>query len=60
VHDKLERKEVDYTPTAFVTLYRCDKCGKSKTTVHELQTRSADEPMTLFITCFNCNHRWRD
>ena len=59
VQDKLQNTTDEYTPTEFITLYRCGKCGKHKTTVHELQTRSADEPMTLFITCFNCKHRWR-
>jgi DNA-directed RNA polymerase subunit RPC12/RpoP len=57
--DKLLNTTDDYTPTEFVTLYKCGKCGERKTTVHELQTRSADESMTLFITCFNCKHRWR-
>lgn len=59
VQDKLLNTTDEYTPTEFVTLYKCGKCGQCKTTVHELQTRSADEPMTLFITCFNCKHRWR-
>jgi DNA-directed RNA polymerase subunit M/transcription elongation factor TFIIS len=59
VQDKVLNTTDEYTPTEFVTLYKCGKCGQSKTTIHELQTRSADEPMTLFITCFNCKHRWR-
>ena len=59
VQDKLLNTTDEYVPTEFVTLYRCSKCGERKTTVHELQTRSADEPMTLFITCYNCKHRWR-
>lgn len=41
-------------------MYKCKKCGKSKTTVFSLQTRGADEPMTNFITCVNCKHRWKD
>lgn len=53
------RKQKEYVPTDFVTLYRCAKCGERKTTVCEMQTRSADEAMTLFITCFSCKHRWR-
>jgi len=24
-----------------------------------MQTRSADEPMTTFVTCHNCNNRWK-
>lgn len=59
VKESLRHNETDYVPTEFVTLYKCSKCGARKTTIHELQTRSADEPMTLFITCFNCKHKWR-
>ena len=39
--------------------FKCGKCKKKETVYHELQTRSADEPMTLFITCLNCGNRWR-
>jgi transcription elongation factor S-II len=39
--------------------FRCGKCGQRKTKYYQLQTRSADEPMTTFVTCLNCNHRWR-
>lgn len=59
VKERLQHSETDFVPTEFVTLYKCPKCGVRKTTVHELQTRSADEPMTLFITCFNCKNKWR-
>ena len=30
-----------------------------KTTYTQAQTRSADEPMTTFVTCLDCNHRWK-
>ena len=40
-------------------VYKCGKCGCKKTTQYEQQTRSADEPMTLFITCYNCKNTWR-
>ncbi|XP_024367084.1 transcription elongation factor TFIIS [Physcomitrium patens] len=39
--------------------FRCGKCGQRKTTYFQLQTRSADEPMTTFVTCVNCNARWK-
>lgn len=39
--------------------FRCKKCGQSKTTHYSLQTRSADEPMTVFVTCLTCSNRWR-
>ena len=35
------------------------KCRARKSVYTEVQTRSADEPMTLFISCLVCGHRWR-
>lgn len=40
-------------------LYTCKNCGCKKTQQYEQQTRSADEPMTLFITCVNCKTTWK-
>lgn len=39
--------------------YKCSKCGKRQCVQYELQTRSADEPMTLFVLCLNCGKQWR-
>jgi hypothetical protein len=39
--------------------FRCSRCQKKMCTYYELQTRSADEPMTIFITCVNCGKQWR-
>lgn len=39
--------------------FKCHGCGKRESTYYEMQTRSADEPMTIFITCLNCGKRWR-
>lgn len=40
----------------------CPKCSHPKAYFMQLQTRSADEPMTTFYRCCNheCNHNWRD
>jgi len=40
-------------------IFECRKCGSKKTTYYSLQTRSADEPMTNFITCVECTNRWK-
>ena len=40
-------------------IFQCKKCGSQKTTFYSLQTRSADEPMTNFITCVECKNRWK-
>ncbi|KAH9817842.1 transcription elongation factor S-II [Melampsora americana] len=39
--------------------FRCGRCGQRKCTYYQMQTRSADEPMTTFVTCVNCNNRWK-
>jgi DNA-directed RNA polymerase subunit M/transcription elongation factor TFIIS len=39
--------------------FKCKRCGKSRTRYWEMQTRSADEPMTIFIRCLNCGKEWR-
>jgi hypothetical protein len=47
------------TATAMTDRYTCGKCKKNRCSYYELQTRSADEPMTMFITCLHCGHRWK-
>ena len=37
----------------------CRKCHKNDTTYYQIQTRSADEPMTTFVLCLNCDKRWK-
>jgi transcription elongation factor S-II len=39
--------------------FKCYKCKKRKCSYYQLQTRSADEPMTTFITCLNCGNHWK-
>jgi len=46
-------------PDDYVGQFTCGKCKSRKTVYYQLQTRSADEPMTTYITCVKCNHRWK-
>ena len=39
--------------------FQCRKCGSKKTTYYQMQTRSADEPMTTFVQCTECPARWK-
>jgi len=39
--------------------FKCGKCKQRKCKYYQLQTRSADEPMTTFVTCVNCGNRWK-
>ncbi|KAH9619288.1 hypothetical protein KSS87_007356 [Heliosperma pusillum] len=46
-------------PKATTDQFKCGRCGQRKCTYYQLQTRSADEPMTTFVTCVNCNNHWK-
>ncbi|KAI0275593.1 transcription elongation factor [Russula aff. rugulosa BPL654] len=39
--------------------FQCGRCKQRKCRYRQAQTRSADEPMTTFVTCTNCNYRWK-
>lgn len=39
--------------------FTCKKCKSKKTTYTQAQTRSADEPMTTFVTCLICDIHWK-
>ncbi|XP_076016906.1 transcription elongation factor A protein 3 isoform X3 [Genypterus blacodes] len=40
-------------------LLQCGKCRKKNCTYNQVQTRSADEPMTTFCLCNECGNRWK-
>jgi len=45
--------------SAAIYLY-CSRCKKkSKCDYYQMQTRSADEPMTTFVTCLECDREWK-
>ncbi len=46
-------------PEAATDEFKCSRCKERKCTYYELQTRSIDEPMTKFVRCLVCDHRWR-
>jgi len=41
------------------SMFKCGKCKQNNCTYFQMQTRSADEPMTTFVTCLNCSNRWK-
>jgi len=60
--DKLlqrEQKILEGNQSRATDQFKCRRCQKKECTYYELQTRSADEPMTIFITCLNCGKEWR-
>lgn len=44
---------------ASTDMFTCKNCKKKDCTYYEMQTRSADEPATIFITCQTCGKHWR-
>jgi len=57
--DEINLREQQGIVMKFSKMYRCDRCGKRKTRVREIQSASLDEGSTLFITCIGCGNRWR-
>jgi transcription elongation factor S-II len=61
INTKHQRDEYISTarPMAMTDQFKCSRCKKRECSFLELQTRSCDEPATLFIQCVKCGHRWR-
>ena len=59
--DKKIREENIYAPKleASTDGFTCRKCKSKECSYYQLQTRSADEPMTTFVTCIKCGNRWK-
>jgi len=55
LHKSLGAEELQAETDAF----QCGRCKMRKCRYRQAQTRSADEPMTTFVTCTNCNNRWK-
>ena len=56
---KREKNETEINMNAATDEFECRKCKKRKCTYYQMQTRSADEPMTTFVTCLHCGNNWR-
>ncbi|EYB98123.1 hypothetical protein Y032_0134g1867 [Ancylostoma ceylanicum] len=59
---KKKRSALNAAKLFEVTNERCPKCSHERAYFMQIQTRSADEPMTIFYRCANadCCHRWKD
>ena len=54
-----EKKLYAKSDSASIFMWCSDCKKKTKCTYYQLQTRSADEPMTTFVTCLECDRRWK-
>ena len=61
IDDKKIRDKNMYNPQidANTDNFTCGKCKSNRCSYYQLQTRSADEPMTTFVTCIDCGNRWK-
>lgn len=56
---KRDENKFENNLEAATDTFTCRKCKSNKCTYMQLQLRSADEPMTTFVTCLSCGNRWR-
>ena len=58
---QIEKDKHLYTNSGTASIYfYCSGCKKkSKCDYYQMQTRSADEPMTTFVTCLECDKKWK-
>jgi transcription elongation factor S-II len=61
IKKKIERDRTKYDTQieAATDTFTCRKCKSNKCTYYQMQTRSADEPMTSFVSCIDCGARWK-
>lgn len=54
-----EKKLYSKNDSAAIFMW-CSSCKKkTKCDYYQMQTRSADEPMTTFVTCLECDRKWK-
>jgi transcription elongation factor S-II len=56
---KRDKNKYETTIEAATDTFTCRKCHSKKCTYYQMQTRSADEPMTTFVSCIDCGKRWK-
>jgi transcription elongation factor S-II len=54
-----DKNKFEQNLEAATDTFTCRKCRSKKCTYYQMQTRSADEPMTIFVTCIDCGNRWK-
>ncbi len=61
IKEKEIRDKHKYDPVleASTDEFTCRRCKSTQCTYYQLQTRSADEPMTTFVSCINCGKKWK-
>lgn len=56
---KRDKTKYDIKIESSTDTFKCRKCHGKNCTYYQLQCRSADEPMTTFVTCIDCDNKWK-
>jgi len=56
---KRDKNKFETKIAASTDTFTCRKCKGNQCTYYQQQVRSADEPMTTFVTCIGCGNRWK-
>ena len=56
---KRDKSKYDTQIEAMTDTFKCRKCKSNKCSYYQLQTRSADEPATTYVSCIECGNRWK-
>jgi DNA-directed RNA polymerase subunit M/transcription elongation factor TFIIS len=59
IHKQLRKEYMNNEKKNQDGFFKCGRCKSMKTTYYQMQTRSADEPMTVFVSCLNCERNWK-
>ncbi len=54
-----DKNKFEMKMQASTDAFTCKKCKSRNCSHYQQQIRSADEPMTVFIFCNDCNFRWK-
>lgn len=56
---KRDKLKFENNVAAATNMFTCRKCKGKNCTYYMQQVRSADEPMTIYVTCIDCSYRWK-
>jgi DNA-directed RNA polymerase subunit M/transcription elongation factor TFIIS len=56
---KRDKNKFETNMSAATDVFTCRKCKGNQCTYYQMQTRSADEAITTFVTCLICTTRWK-